>query len=58
LQKVADQMQEVEAISSQGVFLSTDALQNIHSVSGDLHQQIEMTSTIEKTAKHLQDAKQ
>ncbi|MBL4880273.1 MAG: CZB domain-containing protein [Oleispira sp.] len=55
LQKVADQMQEVEAISSQGVSLSTDALQNIRSVLGDLHQQIEMTSTIESTAKHLQE---
>ncbi|MEH6450797.1 MAG: methyl-accepting chemotaxis protein [Oleispira sp.] len=55
LQKVADQMQEVEAISSQGVALSTDALQNIRSVLGDLHQQIEMTSTIESSANHLQE---
>ncbi len=55
LQKVADQMQEVEAISNQGVSLSTDALQNIRSVLGDLHQQIEMTSTIESTANHLQE---
>ena len=55
LQKVADQMQEVEAISSQGVSLSTDALQNIRSVLGDLHQQIEMTSTIESSANHLQE---
>ncbi len=55
LQKVADQMQEVEAISNQGVSLSTDALQNIRSVLGDLHQQIEMTSTIEETANHLQE---
>lgn len=55
LQKVADQMQEVESISSQGVSLSTDALQNIRSVLGDLHQQIEMTSTIESTATHLQE---
>lgn len=55
LQKVADQMQEVESISSQGVSLSTEALQNIRSVLGDLHQQIEMTSTIEETAKHLQE---
>lgn len=55
LQKVADQMKEVEAISSQGVSLSTDALQNIRSVLGDLHQQIDMTSTIESTANHLQD---
>jgi methyl-accepting chemotaxis protein len=55
LQKVADQMQEVEAISSQGVSLSTNALQNIRSVLGDLHQQIEMTSTIESSAKHLQE---
>ncbi len=54
LQKVASQMEEVEAISSQGVSLSTDALQNIRSVLGDLHQQIEMTSTIETTANHLQ----
>jgi len=55
LQKVADQMQEVEAISNQGVSLSTDALLNIRSVLGDLHQQIEMTSTIEETANHLQE---
>jgi methyl-accepting chemotaxis protein len=54
LQKVASQMEEVEAISSEGVSLSTDALQNIRSVLGDLHQQIEMTSTIETTANHLQ----
>jgi methyl-accepting chemotaxis protein len=55
LQKVADQMQEVEVISSQGVSLSTNALQNIRSVLGDLHKQIEMTSTIEETANHLQE---
>ena len=55
LQKVAEQMKEVETISSQGVSLSTDALQNIRSVLGDLHQQIEMTSTIESSAKHLQE---
>jgi methyl-accepting chemotaxis protein len=55
LQKVANQMQEVESISSQGVSLSTNALQNIRSVLGDLHQQIEMTSTIEETANHLQE---
>jgi methyl-accepting chemotaxis protein len=55
LQKVANQMQEVESISSQGVSLSTDALQNIRSVLGDLHQQIEMTSTLEETANHLQE---
>lgn len=55
LQKVANQMEEVEAISRQGVSLSTDALQNIRSVLGDLHQQIEMSSTIESTANHLQE---
>ena len=55
LQKVAVQMQEVEKISNQGVNLSTDALQNIRNVLGDLHQQIDMTSTIQNTANHLQE---
>lgn len=55
LQKVANQMEEVEAISRQGVSLSTEALQNIRSVLGDLHQQIEMSSTIESTANQLQE---
>lgn len=54
LQKVATQMQEVEEISSRGVSLSTDALVNIRSVLTDLHQQIEMTSTIQGTANQLQ----
>ena len=55
LKKVADQMQEVEAISNQGVSLSTDALQNIRNVLSDLHQQIDMSATIQSTANQLQD---
>lgn len=55
LQKVANQMEEVEKISNTGVSLSTEALQNIRAVLGDLRQQIDMTSTIETTANQLQE---
>lgn len=54
LGKVADEMQQIEALSSRGVTLSTDALSEIRNVVSRLQQQTDMAHDIHGTSKQLQ----